>query len=920
MEYPHIKDDSFPHVNNVDVWKFQNDFDYARWQGKISIKLLNVKWNSEYNDVPGFNTDDERDLWFDGQRGVTKTLESAFNITPQNTVKIPIPYNDAYTYNYLVVDMPMQTSENQPIDYEESNTRVSRWYYFINSMTQYAPNTTELNVTLDAWTTFLHTVEIPYLMLERGHAPMMQTNVATYLANPILNNEYLLADDFNYGNETIIQTSTYKPIGNGTKYVLFCAPYKQSDFASFGGTAYSGSSTPPTYENTQDRWGYQFKVNGYEWKYGDSDYSSADLPISNEISEGILNGCNCYAIEGTQAQAFFNDCSKYCAHFIHGIQAMFILDESMFTKGTGFSFRNKTIYPVTKKHNSETFAFTKNHFGFDSKYADITKLYTSPYSFLEVCDNEGNTFSAKIENCGSVKLHSEVSIVYPYLNYNVFLSGINGDGEATYTWKTVDGTSETKTIWASDFAKFMLNWQIPTYSIYVSAQDEYAANNYAGNEAKRSAALRDYHNALRLANTIYENTDDSYQTNTDNVAAIGTMNWNNTKRSTSTDVTNTQKIQKGLMDNMDDTNDTNDLITDTYMNGGINGGNLPVSPQNGFIPKTTWANWEKLADDADTDWEYIHDAFNANAEYFCSSAVVNGAASILGGGSSTGGSIAGASEKTSAASIGIPVIGGIASGIATTVSIPLTITKDSTLTNLQQNVIEDKTTHAHTNINKCFSAQTEYNHNVKEANNDLRESITTRFSDTSVNNGIYNANADRTKTTVDKNAEDLKDTNNSNAVRTQTTETNNAEYIRNANVDNEKDNLTQKQLEVANTYKNAKLQAPYQRGEYNGNFNQDVYERRGIRFNIRTQSKAAISQAGDAFLRFGYALHRVWDMSNGFHYGKHFTFWKAEDVWINDGSGLAGNSVNIIRDILMSGTTVWRNPDEIGTLSIYDNI
>ena len=47
------------------------------------------------------------------------------------------------------------------------------------------------------------------------------------------------------------------------------------------------------------------------------------------------------------------------------------------------------------------------------------------------------------------------------------------------------------------------------------------------------------------------------------------------------------------------------------------------------------------------------------------------------------------------------------------------------------------------NIRKVFDATVEYNHDVKETNNDLRESITKRFSDTLLNNGINNANENR---------------------------------------------------------------------------------------------------------------------------------------------------------------------------------
>ena len=281
MEFPHMNDDKFPHLNTVDVYKFQNDFDYARWQGKVSIKLLNVLWNSNYADVPGFENDAKRDEWFDSQEGLIHTLESAFNITPENSVRIPVPYNDAYRFNYLMVDMPMQTSAAQPIDYELENTRVKRWYYFIDSMEQLSPNTTELYVTLDVWTTFSHTVDIPYLMLERGHAPMFQTSASEYLSNPIENNEYLLADDFNYGTDArIVSNSSYIPIGNGRKWVLFALPMTQADLLTVGGAAYSGNSTPPTYANTDERWGYQIVVNDYQWKYGHGDYSNAKLPES----------------------------------------------------------------------------------------------------------------------------------------------------------------------------------------------------------------------------------------------------------------------------------------------------------------------------------------------------------------------------------------------------------------------------------------------------------------------------------------------------------------------------------------------------------------------------------------------------------------------------------------------------------------
>ena len=247
----------------------------------------------------------------------------------------------------------MQTSDKEPINYEDKSLRVSRWFYFIEDITQFAPSTTELQLSVDYWTTFIHSVEIPYLMLERGHAPMTKIDVDTFLSNPIMNNEYLLADDFNYGTESIIQTSNYVPIGNGKKYVLFCAPYHKNDFSKFDGTKWSGNATPPTFSDIDNRWGYQLQVNDYEWKYGNTDYRQAELPIHNGIQSGILNGCECFAIEGIYAADFFNEMATYHVNFIHGIQAMFILDESLFLKSDSFTFNGYTIYIADKNITSQ---------------------------------------------------------------------------------------------------------------------------------------------------------------------------------------------------------------------------------------------------------------------------------------------------------------------------------------------------------------------------------------------------------------------------------------------------------------------------------------------------------------------------------------------------------------------------------------
>lgn len=897
MDFPHLKDTNFPDINGVNVYKYQNNFDYARWQGKVNYKLINVKWNSVYNDVPYFNTVEERDAWFDSQEGYIDTLESVFNNTPKNSLKVPLPFNDAYHYNYIIIDMPIQTSERQPINYANDSMRVKRWFYFIEDMNQLSPSTTELQLSIDYWTTFVNTVSIPYLMLERGHAPMMQTTVNQYLANPIENNEYLLADDFNYGKEmSRVADSIYKPIGNGKKYVLFACPYSQSDFANFGGTEYSGNSTPPTFANTSERWGYQLTVNDYAWKYGNTDYSNANLPIEGFLAQDnrIFNGTYVYAIDSKYASAFFNLMAHKYVHFMHGIQSVFILDESMFNRGAKFTFHNYTIYNTKMTTNIDNIQLTKEMFNYGEHYEDIVKLYTAPYSYLEFTDDNGNSFDMRIELCGSLKLHKEISLAFPYLRYNVFLTGVNGNTTNSYTWKNIADSNVNKTMWEDDFSKFMMNWDIPTYSVYISSENEFAANNAAGMKARREGAIVAYQNADRYANTGYENTEDN----------------------TSTTLANINRTEAGIMQNTQDTADTNEYIVDTLQYAGStsvawDGGS------GGFVTRTAGAAMKKVTNELTVDTAQLNTATLLDNDTSLAVATNNASAAVISGNLNSSSQLVNSMSNAFSQAMGGSITG-LASGVATGISGAYQSSTTQMLgvvegvrisqnaqyyvdrngASIQQNIDYGglKIAYAIDEANGQLSIKKDYDEALVETQNDLLLGNTSRFSNAST--GINNVNAAAIKYTTD----------------------NNADWARKATVVNEQENLRQKQREAEAQYKNARLQRPTLQGAYSGDAYPDIWQRRGIRLNIRTQSKSAIAQAGDAMLRFGYALHRVWDMDNGFHYGKNFTYWKAEDIWINDGTGVANVATNAIANILLSGVTVWKDPDKIGTIGIYDNI
>jgi hypothetical protein len=88
--------------------------------------------------------------------------------------------------------------------------------------------------------------------------------------------------------------------------------------------------------------------------------------------------------------------------------------------------------------------------------------------------------------------------------------------------------------------------------------------------------------------------------------------------------------------------------------------------------------------------------------------------------------------------------------------------------------------------------------------------------------------------------------------------------------------------------------------------------------NIVTQSKGAISCAGDEMLRYGYMLDKQWSFDGNWNVGRYFTYWKLKDFWVSN-LNVPDMYMDKIRFFLFGGVTVWRNPADIGNRSIYEN-
>ena len=80
-------------------------------------------------------------------------------------IRIPTPFTKVNQYNYVMVENP-----GRPIDSKNFEGYTPHaFFYFITSVDYIAPNTTQLTLQLDVWSTYYQRIKFGRCYLERGH-------------------------------------------------------------------------------------------------------------------------------------------------------------------------------------------------------------------------------------------------------------------------------------------------------------------------------------------------------------------------------------------------------------------------------------------------------------------------------------------------------------------------------------------------------------------------------------------------------------------------------------------------------------------------------------------------------------------------------------------------------------------------------
>lgn len=798
-DFPHLRDTEFPGIANVDVYAYENEFDYRRWDADVRMRLYRVPWDGT-NDVPGFETDEARDAWFDSQAGHAVTLASALHVMPDGTVPLPLPFDMACRYNYVVVEFPIATSATEPIGHEGANG-CRRWHYFMRAVEQRSASCTLCEVTLDDWTTFSNSCEFGYMMLERGHAPMAASSVDSYLSNPLANSRYLLAPDVSFGGRALVSASNDVVLNDGEMWA--CIVTDANPRASWG-TKAEGSWTTPA-------------------------------PSWNE-TQGMLAPF-AFAVPATSLGLLLAAIDADVPQFKRTVRCVFMASEKLLSLGEAFAFAGVECRDVTATERTfPLIDLEAGMFGYPAEYAGIAKLYTYPYAHVEVADESGNVTIVHVEDTtGSLDLTASISLAFPFVGIDAAVIGVGSAYARSIGFSNLTERSMTA---CGMWYEALMHWDVPTFEVTQRAS---VANDYATHFDRAQAVTAyeaSYSNAVASADAGKANAYASADASVANVANSGAAQVNNTEIAVTASAANVAR-----------SNEASTTIT------GI--GNSTNQAAQAYD-----AGLQRGVQEAD-----------ANA--VAATTLINAAATI-GESLATGNPAAIAGGVLSAATAGVNAA-------------------------VMLNANKEKVELSITNSQNKVTSQ-----------NNSNTYITAESTDTQTDNITTSNDATTRQTANAVNAANVNAANSANVAKS------NATRSRDTSVANAGRSRDVAESAVSNSIAQAGLRAPLAFGSASGT-SSTVTRPMLASANVVTQSRSAIAQAGDAMLRYGYALGMQW-MPEKLAVMPKFTYWKASRANVLPGNGVMEESRERIARLLENGVTVWTRPEYIGRTSIYDNV
>ena len=805
-DFPHLDDTRFPDLQTANVYKYRNELDYSAYEVSTKIKLLNVPWCGDYDNAVYFETREERDKWFDSQKGAVKEMPTMFRLYADGDIKVELPIDECMEYNYVIIDYGKAP-------YQDKETKYSKMFYFISDMKQDSVNTTRLQLEVDYWTTCVYDMGITYVNLERGHAPMAETDADTYLGNPLENSEFLLTDDVSYG---------YLQRVTDTENVIF------NDYTGNLEDMTLGFQTSASMEKS-------WQIDG-----------NPCIPTAAFESSQAFSSVDPFVIDSlAQWEAFRDTVIEQCPQFFETVKGMFIVPKKLLTYSTSFEFCGFTCHFLAS-HGDKLqggIKLEKEMFGYPGEYSDIAKLYTYPYAAIEVTDFKGSTMQIRVEDtAGSVEVRTMMCDMYPFLGIEAYLTGIGSGGRSELRFQ--NNFTHTMTI-GGRYYDFSTKWNIPVFSVQLTPQADWELDG----KIAADATIANVNTQLTLdkANMDLSNQATKYMT------------------------ANNQQVERSVF-------------------------NIAkwLQQANGEFGKILAADLFK------TDVDYGTTTMTNTS---IGSLVSAGVGVVEGFAHGAAGAAIATKQKDADKAMNNAIAGDMVSGAANAINTGVNVVVSS----LNYAALVTKNRAALEaywgDMDSSFGGATGSGYNYYTWKN------TTDFDykrilagQAAIAGGSYASYGNSTGTSI---TETVTGTNEIGIKLKQDV------Y----------DNTKEAQTETSTRTYDAKRNQTYLSnhptfGQLTGT--PDIISKPfGLSFNAVTQSKNAIRQAAEQFMRYGYTLNMQWKVGS-FNVMPRFSYWKCSSVYCDD-SGVYEGGQAMVKSILERGITVWRNPDDIGRISIYEN-
>ena len=360
------------------------------WIPGSTLRLVKVNWDSGYRDVIEWNDQDEKDIYFSGlSRTDTYLPDGPFtHIRPNESIDLNMQFNDVLEYNYIIVENPTQPGTQE---------QKRKYYYFITSAQYLAPDTTKITVQLDVWTTFVDTTTFGQSFVERGHIGIANQNAT--LEPSSLRRYQSIPEGLDIGDQLV---------------------------------SYMGDA-----KNLFDRTLGESFEDDYKWGIDDINYmvhpmimivstvsliadpGTADAPTmataSPSTTDNIWTASHYVAIPGLYFDDFMRALIKFpwisrniiTIYAIPGGLAHWERSTSLFSESTDPALRVFSLIPVYTLIKARQGTLTKaSVFNWitnciPNEYRKIKKLFTSPYSFVELSGPDGTPIIFKPEQFNS---------------------------------------------------------------------------------------------------------------------------------------------------------------------------------------------------------------------------------------------------------------------------------------------------------------------------------------------------------------------------------------------------------------------------------------------------------------------------------------------------------------------------------------